>query len=120
MWLLLHHVLLPVELLNHLLLVKPVIDLQLVESIDHGLDRSRFRMQLAHGRNEALMPHHFFDESRVSRLGHCHRAECVPGAVELQFIRNFELAGNLSEPQLNVTQGTPIPQFPLIVLAEWS
>jgi len=92
----------------NLLLVEPIIDLQLVESIDHGLDRSRFPMQIAHGRNEARMPHHFFDEARVSRLRHGQGAECVPGAVELQFIRNFELAGNLSEPvresaQLNVT-----------------
>ena len=81
-----------------------VIDLLLIASINHRLDRSRVRMQITHRRREALVPHHFLDESRVSGLRHGHRAKRVPGTVQLQCIRNSELAGNFPEAILESTE----------------
>src|SRR5216683_3598980 len=71
--------------------------LLLIQSIDDDFDLRRFRMQIAHRRRETFVPHDFLHQSRIFCLCHGDRAERVPGAIELQGIRNSELASNASE-----------------------
>src|SRR5580692_8609669 len=54
-------------------------------------------MQITHRRRETLMPHDFLHQSRIFRLCHSDGAERVPCAIQLQGIRNFELASHTSE-----------------------
>jgi len=50
------------------------------------------------------MPHHFSDQSRISRLRHSHRAERVPGTIELERIGNLKCTSKLPEPVLKIAQ----------------
>ena len=57
-------------------------------------------MQIPERRGEAFAPHHFSDQSRISRLRHGCGAERVSGTVELQRIGNSERSSKCSEPVL--------------------
>src|ERR1051325_2267744 len=61
-------------------------------------------MQIPHRGRETFMSHHFSDQPRISGLGHGHRAERVPGTIQLQFVRNAEPTSQFPEPVFEPTQ----------------